>query len=176
MLKNVAVGSFLSLSLLLGASCATTPPIGDIPAAPDWVNNPKKGCGIGQATYRGAGGLTRDTAISAARTDLQRQLQTRITAQLKDYADQEAVGTDEVAEQKVTQARRDLTSGALAGTRVTRTEPKGRELYAEVCFDVDAYKDLIDSNKELSAKAREFLKKRADAEFADLDQQVEKQQ
>ena len=176
MIRISLMVSFLAIAALAGVSCASGPHIGDMPTAPDWVNNPKKGCGVGQATYRGAAGLTRDTAASAARTDLQRQLDTRITAQLKDYTAQEAVGQDEAAESKVTQAKRDLTSGVLAGTRVTRTESKERELYAEVCFDVDAYKDLIEKNKELSAKAREYLKKRADAEFSDLDKQVEKQQ
>ena len=47
-------------------------------------------------------------------------------------------------------------------------------MYVNVCLDPATFADAFDKMNELDGKAREALKKRSQAEFADLDAQLAK--
>ena len=60
------------------------------------------------------------------------------------------------------------------GTRVANAALIGSEMYVNVCLSPEVFANAFDRMNELDGKAREALKKRAAAEFADLDAQLEK--
>jgi len=142
--------------------------------APDWVDNPEKGCGVGTTKYRGNRGLARDAAVGRARNDLARQIETTNQSMLKDYASQGETDGEDFTEELITQVIRQVTDMTLAGTRVVKTRIQQDEFFALVCLDVETFANAFDEMSQLSTKARAALNKRAKAEFKDLDANIAK--
>ena len=65
-----------------------------------------------------------------------------------------------------------LNGTTVKGTFLTREVP--REFYAMVCAEPEVLKKVINQNKQLDGKAREFLNKRARAMKDKMDEMVEK--
>ena len=156
------------------ATVATDSRVPPPAAAPDWVDNPEKGCGVGTAKYRGNRGLARDAAVGRARNDLSRQIETVNQSMLKDYASQGETDGEDFTEELITQVIRQVTDMTLAGTSVVKTRIQDDEFFALVCLDTQTFADAFDKMSQLSAKQREGLNRRAKAEFKDLDATIAK--
>ncbi len=167
------VALLLTMSLLVacGGPSSGVRPAGD---APEWFDNPIDGCGVGSATHRGVRSLTRDAAVTNARADLAKQVKTHVATMLKTYAEQGSSDNQEFSEELQTRVTRDVTDMGLHGTKVAKTQLMDGEMYAVVCLDPETFASAFDRMNDLSKKAREALKKRAQAEFKDLDAQIEK--
>ncbi len=142
--------------------------------APEWSDNPPKGCGTGSAKHRGIRDLTRKTAVSSAREDLARSLRVVIQGMIKRY-----LGTGEVdgkgfAEEDTKSVTRDVVNQTLAGTRVVKTLMQDGEMYALVCLDPETFADSFERMQKLSTAQRRALKQRAQEEFRDLDRQIDR--
>lgn len=143
-------------------------------AAPEWADNPPKGCGTGSAKFRGLRDIARDGAVTSARADLARDLKTTMQGMIKKYQASGETGGADFTEELTTGVTRDIVDQTLIGTRVVRTEVLEGELFALVCLDPETFKDAFERMSQLSQAQRVALKARADAEFKDLDQQIEK--
>ncbi|QED28441.1 hypothetical protein FRD01_14595 [Microvenator marinus] len=177
---------FFSLTVLLSAACGgpetrqekleqtSSSSWGEVP---EWADKVPAGCGVGSAKFRGNRSMTRDSAVSRARADLGRQLETRVQDMFKDYrAEGEAAGED-FSEERVTSVTRNITDVSLAGTSVeanflTDTDPQ--EFYALVCINTAKFIEAFGETEGLSDSARAALKARAESEFKDLDEQLKK--
>lgn len=165
--------ALLSLGFLVacgGAAPAET----TFPGAPAWYDNPIAGCGVGSAKHRGNRNLTKEAATSRARRDLAAQLKAKVQGMVKDYSAMGEAEGKEFSEELVTSVGRQIVDQTLVGTRVAAQALVGSEMYVNVCLDPATFSDAFDKMNELDGKAREALKKRAKAEFADLDAQLAK--
>ena len=165
--------ALLSLGFLVacgGAAPAET----TFPGAPSWYDNPIAGCGVGSAKHRGNRNLTKEAATSRARRDLAAQLKANVQGMVKDYAAMGEAEGKEFSEELVTSVGRQIVDQTLVGTRVANSKLVGSEMYVNVCLDPATFADAFDKMNELDGKAREALKKRSQAEFADLDAQLAK--
>ena len=165
----------LTLSVFMLAACGGPgSQVRDAGEAPEWFDNPLEGCGVGSATHRGVRSLTRDAAVTNARADLAKQIKTHVASMLKTYAEQGSSDNQEFSEELQTRVTRDVTDMGLHGTKVAKTQLMDGEMYAVVCLDPETFASAFDRMNDLSKKAREALKKRAQAEFKDLAAQIEK--
>jgi len=142
--------------------------------APEWYDNPVKGCGVGSAKLRRIRSLARDSAVASARADLARQLKTTTQGMIKKYMAEGEADEKDFSEELTTYVVRDVTEQTLVGTRVAATKKIDREIFSMVCLDPETYADAFDRMNRLSEKQRVALKKRARAEFDDMDEQLEK--
>jgi hypothetical protein len=142
--------------------------------APEWYDNPTKGCGVGSAKHRGIRDLTRKAAVSSARDDLGRNLKSVVQGMIKQYQSAGEAEGKEFAEELQTRVTRSVVDQTLVGTRTVATAMRNNEFYAMVCLDPETFADAFDRMKELDGKQKAALKKRAEKEFEDLDAQIEK--
>lgn len=142
--------------------------------APDWYDNPTKGCSVGVAKLRANRQMAMDSAMTSARAELARNLQTVIQGMVKRYmAEGEADGKD-FAEELSTDVVRDVVDQTLVGTRKAISKTVGNELFVMVCLDPETFADAFERMSKLSGSQRAALKARAEAEFKDLDEQLAK--
>jgi hypothetical protein len=163
------------VSATLAAACATTPgtPSSTFDGAPSWANGEVPfGCGLGQATMRGNQSLARSAAIDKGRVEIARSFQTQVGAMLKQYADEGLVDGKDYSEEKRTEVSKTITDTSLSGTHVKKTALVGKEFYALVCIDTEAFASTLDKMNTLAPKARAALKARADAAHAELDKEL----
>lgn len=160
--------------------CASSPgprPTSADEDMPEWAANTPAGCGMGVAKFRGDVNMARTTSVSRARADLARNLETRVQAMVKDYQSQGEDSGREFSEERITSVSRQLTEQSLVGTRVVESflrKEEPRDFYTLVCIDAKSFGDVVQQMNSLSQAAREALKKRAEAEFTDMDTQLEK--
>ena len=173
----------MSRTLLIGiaalamSACGTTGQqyeAGDAPKLPAFVLNQPAGCGVGSAKFRGNINLARAAAVSSARADLSRQLKTQINALLKRYQQEGEVDGKDMTEETITSVSKDVTSMSVVGTRATMTKVMEGNLHALVCLDPETFASSFERMNKLSESQRAALKKRAAAEFDDLDREIEK--
>jgi hypothetical protein len=168
----------VTVTLLL-AACSSTP---------KWV---EKGPGSmmkdGKAFY-GVGGasgiknepLARETADNRARADLAKYMDTYTAYLMRDYAASTTAGdfTKSSEEQNVERAVKTFVSTNLSGVVVVdrweKDETNGKTIYSLVKMDLATFKDQIGQMKELSAQARDFVRKNAEQAFERLQQEEEK--
>ena len=165
---------FASASLLAACSGSGGTPNSGFPGEPSWVTNPIKGCGVGSAQFRGNLSLARTAAIGDARSDLARQLKIRVQGMLKTYQAMGEAEGKEFNEEQTTNVSRQIVDTTLVGTIPKKNARVGKTYYSTVCIDPSAFADAFDQMNNMSQKMRSALKKRAKAEFADLDKQLER--
>ena len=159
----------------LGVACASTPaaPAATGDGTPEWVLNPLKGCGVGQATNHGNIGLARQAAEGKGRENLAAQLSTSVQGMLKMYQDSGETDGKDYNEEKITSVSKQIVDQNLNGTRTLKVSQVDKQLFAMVCLDPETFAQAIDKMNQLSSKQRAFLKARADAEQADLKAEIE---
>ncbi|MCA9540230.1 MAG: hypothetical protein KC620_15135 [Myxococcales bacterium] len=147
---------------------------GDVPK---WVLEQPAGCGVGIAKVRGNLGMAKTTAEARGRDALARQLNTTVQGMIKDYQQSGETDGKDFTEELTTQVSRQLIDMNLVGTRprISHISNGGdQQYYSLMCLDPEAFAGAFDRMNELSAKQREALKKRASAEFHDLDEQLDR--
>lgn len=143
------------------------------PAMPSFALEPPKGCGVGSAKMGRTLSISRTAAMSRARADLARQIQTEVHALVKDYALQGQAGGEEFSEERVESVSKQISKVSLVGTRAEKLEESNGELFALVCMDPEAIADALSKAEGLSTEEREALRERAQASFRELDTEVE---
>jgi len=171
----LSLAAIVVLALVVGAcSGGQTTGGGTFGDAPSWYDSVPKGCGVGSAKHRGIQDLTRKAAIASARQELAAQIEATTQGMMKTYQEAGETGGEGFAEELQTRVSREIVDQTMVGTRVAATELRGSEFYAMVCLDPETFADAFDRMKDLSTKQREALRKRAKAEFKDLDAQISK--
>ncbi len=161
---------------------------GEFAGAPDWVvrgcsaywgdDSSRVICGVGSAGGSRNISLMRSAAIARGRTEIARTLGTKVKAMLKDYASTttggEEFGRAANDEQHVVDVSKQITDMTLSGTEMTDSWISGNgTLYALMSLDVEKFSDSVNRMNQLSEAVREAVVERADAAFAELDEEVE---
>ncbi len=166
--------AFAAGILALVSACATTSGGYSAGDAPEWADQPPKGCGVGTLKYRGNRGMARDGAISRARNDLAKQIEITNKSLFKDYQESGETGGKDFTEELQTQATKQVTNQTLAGTRVVKVKLMDKDMFALVCLDPETFASAFQRMNTLSEVQREALRKRAKKAFSELDAEVEK--
>ncbi len=144
---------------------------------PEWFMAPPPGCAPATAKYRGNLQAAMTSATQRGRAELGAQLQVRIQGLVKEYIQSGEADAKDFTEELSTQVSKGLVDTSLSGSRA-RLQKVGegdpQQFYSLVCLDPGSLAGALDGMKQLQAKDREALKKRADAAFKDLDAQLEK--
>ncbi len=141
---------------------------------PQWVSTPIKGCAAQSVDNRGIEGLVREAAEGRAKKGLAGQIKTYITGQLKDYIAQGLADKNSWTEERITSTARHVVDQAAVGFRTVKTKKMCKQIYALVCLDTQTFVNAIEKMNEADEKMRTYVRKRAEKEFKDLDEQVKK--
>lgn len=146
---------------------------------PKWAMMPPAACGVGIAKHRGNLGMAKTTAEARGRDALARELATKVEGMIKDYQQSGETDAKDFTEELTTQVSRQIVDQTLVGTRtrvahVSKSSPS--QYYALVCLDPESFAGAFERMNNLSQKQRQALKARSEAEFKDLDAQLERLQ
>jgi hypothetical protein len=111
----------------------------------------------------------RETAISRARTEVARSLQTRVEAMLADYtgASAEIRRKRTNADQQIVDVSRQITRVSVSGIEVRRTWiADNGTVFVLVSLDVDRFRSSVRHMTDLSAHMRRAIDQRAESAFA----------
>ena len=156
--------------------------------APDWVKQgcyaywgekkgAKKVCGIGSIGGSRNVSLMRTTALSRARTDIARQLGTKVKSMVKDYQATVTGGEDfGIAvsdEQYVVEATKQITNQTLVGVeQVDSWIGDDGTLWVLAAMNLEKFDGLVNQLKGLSASLRKHIEERAEKAFDELDEET----
>ena len=190
----------IALIASLGAlACASDPELtpeerlgpmaGELANAPDWVirgcsafwgDEPEaKICGVGSAGGSRNHSLMVTTSEGRGRTAIARSLDVHVKAMLKDYqattTGGEEFGTHAADEQHVVDVSKQLTEIDLVGVerRDMWISPSG-QVYVLMVYDAEKFTAAVSSMDNLSESIRKAVIERADANFRELDEELEK--
>lgn len=156
-------------------------------AAPRWVGAPgsyRKGadalkvvCAEGSADGTRSLKVAQFTAADRARITLARELESEVSAMLKDYkpAPSEGEEEDEAEEPpsepvRVADASREIAEATLDGTEVSESwTSRSRRLHTLVCLNVERFKGIVSGMSRLDQPLRAAVVQRADKAWSQLD-------
>ncbi|MBP7127340.1 hypothetical protein KBD49_13335 [Myxococcota bacterium] len=167
----LAAGLFLAASMGCGGAPSTKREFGK---APSWYNEPPKGCGVGSAQLRRSRQAARDAAVASARLDLVRSVQGVVQGMVRRYLAEGEAQLADFTEEQATSTVRDVVDADLMGARPVKTETNDEELFTLVCLDPETFGNAFERMTQLSQKARAALRARAQEEFKDLDEQIQR--
>lgn len=159
------------MAVLIGGVLA-----GCVTGRPEWIT---KGAGafkssdhvfygIGRADASiGNESLRIETADNRGRADLQKVFDTFSSSLMKDYSSTDG--------QQVERAIKTFSAGHISGAQVVDryTDGKGNS-FSLVRLDLEAFKKAMEAAQELSSQAKEYVRKRADALFGELNKEEDK--
>lgn len=154
--------------------------------APTWViegchgfagePEPTKLCGVG--SFKGSSNisLARTAAMARGRTEIARSLGVKVRSMLKDYQATTSGGAEfgEAAsdEQHVVDVSKQITDISLTGTEIRDTWiSNSGTYYTLMVLDVEQFEASVHGMKRLSESVRRAITERAEAAFAELDEQ-----
>jgi hypothetical protein len=172
--RCIRILGFFAATVVAVSGCGVPAERENVPHVPEWVDNPKAGCGVGISKYRSSRGMARDTAVTRARGDLAKQLETVMQQMVEDYEQSGETDGQNVSEELTTQVRRSLSSQLLVGVRPTRLKLVQDEYFAEVCVEPEAFAGMFERMDQLSAKQRRALSNRARGALQRMDTQLDK--
>jgi len=159
--------------------------------APDWViegcsaypgeDAPTKICGVGSFSGSKNISLSRTASRARGRTEIARSLDVQVKSMLKDYqattTGGEEFGTAAADEQHVVDVSKQITDISLSGTEIKDTwiSPTGT-YYTLMVLDVERFRDSVDKMSNLSEDLRAAISDRADKSFAELNDELARQQ
>ena len=197
-MRHFLLPSLLALVAVAVTGCGDQPreaapaPVAPVNNVPDWVNDPTLGnkypiaaYGVSEKMLSGES-MMRDRAMNAARVEIARSVNTSVQAIFKDWTREGGeISSQDNKQAAMTMAEnvsRSVTDQVLSGTsqRARWIDPSNGKFYIWVYLDQGALDTL---NKQMQAKAREEVEKRAhfaskveaDKAFADLDRIVDQQ-
>lgn len=152
--------------------------------APSWViegcrsyvgePSPTKLCGVG--SFKGSSNisLARTAAMARGRTEIARSLGVKVRSMLKDYQATTTGGAEfgETAsdEQHVVDVSKQITDISLTGTEIQDTWiSNSGTYYTLMVLDVEKFEESVSGMRRLSESVRLAITERAEAAFADLD-------
>jgi hypothetical protein len=166
------------------------PMAGELANAPDWVTRgcssywgddeqPSMLCGVGMAGGSRNHAIMVSAAQGRGRTAIARSLDLHVKAMLKDYqattTGGEEYGTNAADEQHIVDVSKQLTDIELVGVeqRDMWISPSG-QVYVLMVYDSEKFSTAVSSMKNLSENIRKAVIERADANFRELDEDLEK--
>ena len=152
---------------------------------PEWV---MKGSGAfgaeGQRVFYGVGvasnikniALLQNTADNRARAEITKIFETYSASLMKDYMASVSQGDKVSEEQNVEQAIKTFSAATLSGVQVVDRwkDKETGALYALARLDLAAFQDSLGKMKELSAKAKDYVRQNAERVHADLEKEEAK--
>jgi hypothetical protein len=185
--KHLLVFSIiLSVAIALMTGCAQTKPVKTADTAamgPEWV---MKGSGAfdveGSKVFYGVGAasgiknkaLLRKTADNRARAEIAQTLETYVAYLAKDYMASTTAGdmSSSSEEQHVEQALKTFTKATLHGAQIVNRwmDPADGTFYSLCELDMLAFKDALDSYRELDEKVRDYVRDNADRMHGELEE------
>ena len=152
--------------------------------APSWVTAPstyradasgaKLVCGEGSLGGTSSMSMAQAGAAGRARTTLARTLEARVLGILRDYQATTTGGAQFATaandEQLVEDATKQITDATLSGTEVVETWISSKStLHSLVCLNVERFKDIVGTMRQLDEATRRAIAARADEAWNDLD-------
>ena len=192
----ISIAVFVSSGIIL-SGCASQPVTptaidtvmkNEFIGAPDWVTKDcasyikdnKKICGVGSIGGTRNPSIARTTAVARARTEIARNLQTRVLAMLKDYqattSGGEYFGKYASDEQHVVDVSKQITNMTISGTVQKEIwVSKNGIYYVLVTLDIEKFKNIVQNMHSLPESVRKAVVQRADKAFGELDREIDKQ-
>ena len=164
--------SALALSGCPKQNSATTPPKEH--TLPNWYTAPPKGCASGGFDYKGNLDAAKTGATTRAHGNLAASLETTVQRLIKDATQEGAQSGESFSDELTTKVQRALVNRGLAGARTVKGDVDKERYYSLVCLEPAVFADALDEEAELKEKLRTDLKEQFEAEFEDLDRQLEK--
>lgn len=190
------------VGLLAAAGCASSKAGTDQPlannqkvyniyeGAPEWVqqgsgafsgDRGKGFYGVGAASKIMNPALRRNTADANARAEIAKIMNTYVANLLKQYNESVSDGDPNKAPQEVqmvTNTLKSFTQAQLQGVQIVRhwISNDGSTEFALAQLDFSQFKDDMNQVKALNDRAREVIKARADAGFAELEKEEAKRE
>jgi len=152
---------------------------------PEWV---LKGSGAfgaeGQKVFYGVGvasnikniALLQNTSDNRARAEISKIFETYSASLMKDYMASVSDGDKVSEEQNVEQAIKTFSSATLSGVQIVdRYKDKSNgAMYSLARLDLNAFSDSLGKMKELSSKAKDYIRQNAERVHADLEKEEAK--
>jgi hypothetical protein len=191
----ISIAVFVSSGIIL-SGCASQPVTptaidtvmkNEFIGAPDWVTKDcasyikdnKKICGVGSIGGTRNPSIARTTAVARARTEIARNLQTRVLAMLKDYqattSGGQYFGKYASDEQHVVDVSKQITNMTISGTVQKEIwVSKNGIYYVLVTLDIEKFKNIVQNMHSLPESVRKAVVQRADKAFGELDREIDK--
>ncbi len=152
---------------------------------PEWVTKGSGAFGAeGQRVFYGVGvannikniALLQNTADNRARAEITKIFETYSASLMKDYMASVSDGDRVSEEQNVEQAIKTFSAATLSGVQVVdRWKDKSSgALYSLARLDLNAFSDSLGKMKELSQKAKDYIRQNAERVHADLEKEEAK--
>jgi len=183
------LGAAALAAVIASAGCSkhVTTPDEQLPnefaGAPNWVlegcsaywgdDGGARICGVGDAQIGRSMSIARTKAISRARAEISRTLETKVKNMIKDYQEQVTDGESEMTAEQFSTTTVSLSKATLNGTSVQQTWISGsNNIYVLVALDVEAFENSVKQMDEMSDKLRSFIEARAKKSFTELDEEM----
>jgi hypothetical protein len=189
---RVTMKSFLAVSMMGAftvAACGDDKPAPQaapiVSQGPEWVTKGSGAFGAeGQKVFYGVGvasniknvALLQTTADNRARAEITKIFETYSASLMKDYMASVSDGDKVSEEQNVESAIKTFSAQTLSGVQIV-DRWKDREtgaMYSLARLDLNAFADSIGKMKELSAKAKDYIRQNAERVHADLEKEEAK--
>lgn len=188
-MKRLLLTSALTAALpLVACGGSQQPAAANAPAVeyPEWVMKGSGAFGGEQKVFYAVGSksgiknpsLLRSAADNRARAEMQKLFETYTASLMKDYAASTTAGDFSATseEQHVEEAVKTFAAGTLNGVQIVDhwIHPVDGTMYSLARLDLDAFGNMLDRSKELSAKVKDRVKRAAEKSFADLEREEAK--
>ena len=188
---QATIKGFLAAAFLATAACGGGGTAAPAPAPapksdqPEWVTKGSGAFGAeGKQVFYGVGvasniknvALLQSTADNRARAEITKIFETYSASLMKDYMASVSDGDKVSEEQNVEQAIKTFSAQTLSGVQIV-DRWKDREtgaMYALARLDLGAFSDSIGKMKELSSKAKDYIRQNAERVHADLEKEEAK--
>jgi len=162
------------LASFLITACGSSPDTAQKLNIPKWAVDQPDLCGLGIQKFRGNLSTDRTIANAKARSDLSRQIETKVKSMIKAYA-----ATGEAQGEDFTEETSKLAVVNLSKTTINGAVPKkfdmmDNNIYSLVCLNPGVLTDAISNMKQLSSAQRRALEKRARLAHKELEEQMER--
>jgi hypothetical protein len=132
---------------------------------PGWIGEPPTLCGVGNQKIRSTAGNATKFARAKARDELSRKMETKVGNMIKSYLSEGGTGDGDFSEELVGDVSKQVSKTTLNGTsqkkRFIMRDGDIREVYVLVCLEPGSMDKAMDEMKQLNAKQRAALTKRA---------------
>jgi len=140
---------------------------------PEWFLNQPPLCGVGVQKVRNNLGAAKRLAAASARTDLSRQLETKVKSMIKQYNQEGGNEDGDISEELSTDVSQLLSKQTINGSVPKKNLVQDNQFYTLVCLETDALTDAINNMKKLGNAQRKALARRAAAAHDELKEAME---
>lgn len=132
--------------------------------------------GRGEASHVHNHSLLRELADNRARADLAKKLDAGVKVLMTDYVASTPASDQESSERQVEGARKTIVNESLLGVAmIDSCDVAEKGIYFSLArLDADAFTTVLDKDKELGRKMREYIRANARRAFENPEKEVEK--